>query len=146
MSTDEMQQLARAVKEVLREELKPISEKVEIIEREVVKHTKILGEHSKVLGEHSKSLRSHSELLSENAKEVKSIKGELKSVSEQVAVLTVKVDGEIIPALEAHTKILKKMVVQDGRDADNIDRLDRRLSVAEAELGIHPPVEHHLVK
>lgn len=78
---------------------------------------------------------------------------ELKSVSDQVAVLTVKVDVEIIPVLETHTKVLqdhtrllKEIVVQNQKDSDNIQRLDKRLSFTEAELGIHPPIEHQLVK
>jgi len=84
--------------------------------------------------------------------ENKPIVEELKSVGDQVADLTVKVDGVIIPELEKHSKILKehmrilkKLENQSDKNSDDIRKLDKRLSTSEANQGIQPSIEHQIV-
>ena len=110
MSNDEMNRLAEVVRKIVREENKPLVEKVD-------------------------------------------------ATFDQVAELTVKVDTQIIPELESHSKILKehskilnehtriltKLEDQGEKNGEDIKKLDKRLSVTEANQGIQPPIEHQIV-
>lgn len=67
-------------------------------------------------------------------------------VNEQVVYLTEKVDGEIIPTLENHSKYLKRISDSQEKGEDNIRKLDERLLETEAKLGIQAPPEFQIIK
>ncbi len=110
MSNDEIKKITDVLRTVVKEEIKPLNDKVSYLSEKLVANTE-----------------------------------ELKSVSEQVATLTVKVDGEIIPTLEIHTKLLKEMAAFTEKNTNNINRLDKRLSTLEANAGIQSPSEFNIV-
>lgn len=98
--------------------------------------------------------------LAEVVKEViRPVAEKLDATFDQVAELTVKVDTQIIPELESHSKILKEhtkilkehskilgnLESQSDKNSEDIKKLDKRLSVTEANQGIQPPIEHQIV-
>lgn len=85
--------------------------------------------------------------------ELKTNTKETQSISEHLTLLTETINGEVIPALDKHTRYFKQIAkrLEDDsqrleKDNDNIERLDKRLKESETRLGIQPPPELHIIK